>query len=173
MALVLPCLSGLTLVCGWFLFSASHPVWFELFALAIAAAHFAFAFRLPDAPAMYSVLYLTGQACLIWAALSAIDLAVTNNIDQASRGSVISQASSLFLAFYGIVALAYGIVRRSPLNRTLGLAILGLVTAKLYLWDVWFLVRFYRTTAFVILGIVLLTASYIYSRWRSRSAGGS
>ena len=84
-----------------------------------------------------------------------------------------NEAYSFLLGLYGLVMLIYGIARRSTIDRVLGLFLLGLVTAKLYLWDVWFLVRLYRMTAFVAQGILLLAASYIYSRWRSGTSADS
>lgn len=44
--------------------------------------------------------------------------------------------------------------------------LLALVIAKLYLWDVWQLTRVYLVTAFIALGVILLVASFIYSRFR-------
>ena len=43
----------------------------------------------------------------------------------------------------------------------------GLVVAKLYLYDVWLLVRIYRIAAFGALGALLLLTSYVYSRNRA------
>ena len=67
--------------------------------------------------------------------------------------------------------MSYGVLRRSSVNRVLGLVLLGFVIAKLYVWDIWFLTRFYRITAFLALGVLLLVASYIYSRFKLRASG--
>ena len=48
----------------------------------------------------------------------------------------------------------------------LGLALVVLVVAKLYLVDVWVLGRLFRITAFLALGVLLLALSYLYSRLR-------
>ena len=48
----------------------------------------------------------------------------------------------------------------------LGLALVALVIAKLYLLDVWVLGRLFRITAFLALGVLLLALSYLYSRLR-------
>ena len=85
----------------------------------------------------------------------------------ADRSSLTSALESVFLAGYGIAALAYGIARNTAPYRTLGLILLGMVIGKLYLWDIWQLDRFYRISAFVALGVLLLVASYLYSRFRS------
>ena len=77
---------------------------------------------------------------------------------------------SLLLALYGVLALTYGIMWKLLTDRWLGIILLCLVIAKLYLWDVWQLNRFYRISAFVLLGVLLLGASYIYSRFRSRAS---
>jgi uncharacterized membrane protein len=49
------------------------------------------------------------------------------------------------------------------------LGLLAAVIVKLYVYDVWLLTRFYRIGAFVALGVLLLAASYLYSRFKSRT----
>ena len=194
---LIPGISGLTVFAAWFLFSDHHPGWFAFFAFALAAVHFGFALRLRTSTATvenaplpsanggtespvqrtsrfdFNLLYLTGHACLILAVLRELELWISRAAAPPNRGSIISEIDSLFLGLYGVLALIYGMRRRSSLERALGLFLLGLLTAKLYLWDVWLLARFYRTTAFVALGVLLLAASYLYSRWKSRSSSDS
>jgi uncharacterized membrane protein len=64
--------------------------------------------------------------------------------------------------------ITLGIVRNGTLDRIVGLVLIAIVIAKLYLYDVWLLTRFYRISAFVALGVLLLAASYIYSRFRGK-----
>jgi uncharacterized membrane protein len=59
-----------------------------------------------------------------------------------------------------------GVVRRSALDRILGLGLFALVIVKLYLLDVWSLRRGFRITAFLALGGLLLLVSYLYSRFK-------
>jgi uncharacterized membrane protein len=80
------------------------------------------------------------------------------------QAGAVRELASLILGIYGTILLAYGLARTSALNRMLGLALIGIVIAKLYLMDVWVLARIYRITAFVGLGALLLVASYLYSR---------
>ena len=47
-----------------------------------------------------------------------------------------------------------------------GLFLIGVVVLKLYVFDVWQLGRFYRTLAFVALGVLLLSTSFLYSHFR-------
>jgi uncharacterized membrane protein len=54
------------------------------------------------------------------------------------------------------------------INRVLGLGLIGLVAGKLYLYDVWLLVRIYRIAAFAALGALLLITSYLYSHYREK-----
>jgi uncharacterized membrane protein len=59
-------------------------------------------------------------------------------------------------------------VRSLFADRALGLSLLALVTAKVYVWDVWQLANLYRILAFLALGVVLLAASWVYSKARTR-----
>ena len=77
-------------------------------------------------------------------------------------------ASSLLLAVYGLALMAQGMARNFRLHRVLGLGLFALVVVKLYLYDIWQLDRFYRILAFVVLGALLLSGSFLYSRYRHR-----
>ncbi len=56
---------------------------------------------------------------------------------------------------------------RTVVNRLSGLALLGVVVLKLYLYDVWQLTKLQRISAFVVLGVLLLSTSFLYSRFRA------
>ena len=80
-----------------------------------------------------------------------------------------STAISILLAAYAVLLVAIGVAAPSAIHRILGLALIGLVVVKLYLYDVWFLGLFYRMAAFAALGALLLAVSYLYSRSRERA----
>jgi len=78
-------------------------------------------------------------------------------------------ALSIAMALYAVVLVMLGVVRKTALDRVLGLGLLGLVVAKLYASDVWQLGRPFRIAAFLVLGAVLLLVSYVYSRRSDRA----
>ena len=84
------------------------------------------------------------------------------------RASLIAVALSILLAAYALALIAFGAVKASAFNRALGLILIGVVIVKLYAYDVWLLRTLYRTTAFVVLGVLLVASSYLYSRYRDR-----
>jgi len=143
-----------------------HPHLFVFFMVCLAAANFVLAAWFTQVVRIRSYAYVTGHAALLIALLRVVDLWARQNIVYADRSSFSSETGSVLLAVYGIATLAFGIAWSSAMNRSLGLVLLGLVVAKLYLYDVWLLTRFYRISAFVALGILLLAASYIYSRFK-------
>ena len=63
-----------------------------------------------------------------------------------------STGISILMAVYGVALVVAGVALRSTVNRILGLGLLALVIAKLYLLDVWSLSRGFRITAFLALG---------------------
>jgi uncharacterized membrane protein len=163
-AVLIPGIGAATLLAAAFLLDSHLTDRFALFAFALAAMHMIAASRRSDTPALNHALYLTGTGCLMFGTLAELHLWTSRNIAPEHRGSAMSELGSVFLGLYAIVTLSYGIARSSAINRSLGLFLLGLIMVKLYFWDVWFLDRFYRTTAFVSLGLLLLAASWIYSR---------
>ncbi len=169
--LPVPEVGALALLVAWMRLDSHHAGWVVLLSLLLATIHMTATRFAGKGSPLYSVLYLTGSGCLVIAGLRELELWTHQNLSAANRSNVASTLSSVLLGVYGILALAYGITRQSTVNRLLGLVLLGMVMAKLYLWDIWFLQRVYRTAAFVGLGVLLLVASGVYSRWRSPSSG--
>jgi uncharacterized membrane protein len=162
--ILIPCLAYVALIAAAVAFEPRHhPGWVVSFAFLLAALHFAAAPRFGNYP------YLTAHGVLLIGGMRLVALWAEAHAAPADRFSFGSALVSLLLGVYGSAMLALGMARSSLVNRTLGLALLGLLIAKLYLWDVWQLGTFYRVSAFVLLGILLLAASYFYSRFRSRA----
>lgn len=162
--LLAPVIGAETIVTAFTLSRLAVPDWFPILAIVLGLLHLAAAVRLRDARPTHDALLATGHAFLVAGLLREIVIQTGHFVPPVSRGAAESEAGSIFLAVYGIAALAWGIMRQTTLARTLGLALIGIVIAKLYLWDVWFLDRLYRMSAFGALGILLLAASWIYSR---------
>ena len=80
--------------------------------------------------------------------------------------SVESASISILIAGYAVALAAAGMATRTLVNRVFGLGLIGIVVAKLYLYDVWLLRLIYRVTAFAALGGLLLVMSFLYSRYR-------
>jgi uncharacterized membrane protein len=73
---------------------------------------------------------------------------------------------SILMALYAVMLVVLGVATRTSINRVLGLILMSLVVIKLYLSDVWELGFIFRIVAFLGLGVLLLTMSYLYSRFR-------
>ena len=162
---VLAALTGSeVIVAGFFLTPRERPGWFVLFALALATERFLAGAATSAKRTLRDAMYITGHCFAVLGVLREIVLWTERAFAGPARNGAQSEFGSLFLALYGISALAIGIARRSPPARGFGLALIAAVIIKLYLWDVWFLQRLYRMSAFGMLGILLLAASWIYSR---------
>jgi uncharacterized membrane protein len=153
-----------TIAAALFLTHGADADRFAVLCLAMGAIHFMAAAALRGNQRVRDALYATGHGFVAAGLLREVDLQVRRSVAEPGRSAAESEFGSLFLAIYGIGALAWGIARNSRMTRTIGLVLIGIVIAKLYLWDVWFLERLYRMTAFGGLGILLLAASWIYSR---------
>jgi uncharacterized membrane protein len=113
------------------------------------------------------IFYLGGHYVMLWAlGLEALGW-VARNVAPENLTSAQSAAISILMACYALLLIAAGVLYRSTIDRVVGLSLIGLVIAKLYLYDVWLLVRIYRIVAFGALGALLLLTSYVYSRNRT------
>ncbi|MFL6451625.1 MAG: DUF2339 domain-containing protein [Bryobacteraceae bacterium] len=91
---------------------------------------------------------------------------VTRNSAVSNRVSAETFSVSVLYGVYAVVLVGIGVVTRTAVNRLSGLVLIGFVIVKLYLFDVWQLDRAYRIAAFVALGILLISTSFLYSRYR-------
>jgi uncharacterized membrane protein len=167
--LLVPLIAAMTVFTAGYLFNAPHPGWFAVFCLCLAAMHFAGARKARDDARLTGFAFVAAHGCLLVALMRIVGTWAVHNSSPSERTSFVSALESLLLALYGIFGLIHGIMRKRLIDRWLGIFLLCLVIAKLYLWDVWQLDRFYRISAFVLLGVLLLSASYVYSRFRSRA----
>ena len=89
--------------------------------------------------------------------------------------SALAQHLSLSLLWtaYASGLIALGVSRESALLRWQALVLFGLVVVKVFIYDSSFLERFYRIVSFFILGLVLLTVSFLYQRKVARERSPS
>jgi uncharacterized membrane protein len=73
---------------------------------------------------------------------------------------------SVAWAVLGLVFVGVGLALDARSRRLQGVVVLGLVTAKVFLYDTQGLDTLARTLSFLVLGGILLVASYAYARWQ-------
>ena len=110
--------------------------------------------------------YVAGHFVMLWILGAEVVGWVERSFAPNEQWSVITVGVSILMALYALMLVSVGVVTRTALNRILGLGLMGIVVAKLYLSDVWQLGRVFRITAFLGLGVLLLLVSYLYSRFR-------
>jgi uncharacterized membrane protein len=119
------------------------------------------------APALdAAVAYIAGHGVLLFGLSLEIGGWVSRNVILENQSGVQIIAISVMLTIYAVGLVMIGVRTRAAIHRLLGLALVVLVIAKLYLVDVWVLGRLFRITAFLALGALLLALSYLYSRWK-------
>ena len=85
-------------------------------------------------------------------------------------------AMSVLWAVIGGIALAIGLAQRQFGVRAFGLAMLGLATSKVFLFDLATLDVAYRVLAFIGLGLLLLASAWVVFRlqpWAARTDAGA
>ena len=110
--------------------------------------------------------YVAGHVVMLWALTQEVVGWAARSTAAENRLSVETTSVSILYAIYAVVLVSLGVGTRTAINRILGLGLIGFVVLKLYLFDVWQLGRFYRTLAFVALGVLLLSTSFLYSHFR-------
>jgi uncharacterized membrane protein len=113
--------------------------------------------------------YITGHLVMLWGLVLEVLGWAQRNTSASNYQNLASATVSMLVAAYAVALVAFGVRRRAALDRALGLGLIVLVVAKLYLYDVWRMSRgMYRFAAFAGLGIFLLITSYLYSRYRGQ-----
>jgi hypothetical protein len=110
--------------------------------------------------------YFAGHIVLLWGLCLEIFGWTARSTDLDSRLSMETIAVSILFGVYAVILVSVGVATRTVINRLAGLGLIGVVILKLYLFDVWQLSRPYQISAFVILGILLLSTSFLYSHFR-------
>jgi uncharacterized membrane protein len=82
-------------------------------------------------------------------------------------------ALSILWTVFASALLVLGVQKKSALLRWQGLALFGLVVAKVFLYDLSFLERAYRIFSFFVLGAVLMGVSFLYERKLQRERESS
>jgi len=77
---------------------------------------------------------------------------------------------SVIWTVYGGGMLMAGIWRRRFLLRVMALVLLSVTILKVFLRDLAALDKIYRIISFIVLGLILLAVSYLYQRYRQRTA---
>lgn len=165
---LLPCNAFWALLSTRILTREQNSEWLAIFALALAIVHFGAAFVIKGDRRLHTMLYVIGHACVLDAVIRELYTWAAHNLEPMARSSFLSESVSVFLALYALAMIVSGVARAFGTDRVIGLVVIGFVIAKLYLYDVWLLSRFYRISAFVALGTLLLIASYVYSRFRDK-----
>jgi hypothetical protein len=137
---------------------------FLTFAVSTIALWLAARFLAPATDA--AVAYIAGHAVLLFGLSLEIGGWVVRNVAPENQSGIQIIAISVMLTIYAVILVVIGVKTQAAIHRLLGLALVVLVVAKLYLVDVWVLGRLFRITAFLALGILLLALSYLYSRLR-------
>ena len=75
--------------------------------------------------------------------------------------------------FYSIILMVIGIWRRQQTIRISSIVLFGLSVLKIFIYDLSFLETPYRIISFLILGILLLSVSYLYNRYKDVILGES
>jgi hypothetical protein len=69
---------------------------------------------------------------------------------------------------YGFGMVGLGFAFRERVARLVGLGMLSCCTLKLFLWDLRGLQGLSRVASFIVLGVVLITVSFVYTRFKDR-----
>ena len=140
----------------------------RFFTFALAAVCMWLAAKWVSQPApLRLIYYIAGHLAMLWTITQEVLRWAGRIAAPENRVSVETISVSILYALYAVVFVSLGVATRSAINRIAGLFLIGVVVLKLYLFDVWQLGRFYRTLAFVALGVLLLSTSFLYSHFRS------
>jgi len=71
---------------------------------------------------------------------------------------------TLAWALFGMGTLAFGLIKENKTARYIGIALVGVATAKLFLSDIWQLATLYRVIALIGMAVILIVASLFYQK---------
>lgn len=75
---------------------------------------------------------------------------------------------SIVWAFYSIILIAIGIIKRYKPIRLMALMLFGITTLKVFFMDLSYLQGFPRILSFIVLGLLLLGAGFLYNKYKDK-----
>ncbi|MBI4013285.1 MAG: DUF2339 domain-containing protein, partial [Candidatus Rokubacteria bacterium] len=147
-------LSGLALVALYAWYAWMAPLWpFRAEATAL---------RLRRLAAAAAALFL------LWHASAEVGLLPLTGLPRGEAAKLRNMGLSILWTLYAFAAMAVGMRRHVAAFRIGAIALFGLTVAKVFLVDLSELDAIYRILSFLVLGAVLLAASFLYARYRAR-----
>jgi len=136
-------------------------------AMLLVAARSARTWPLANGPAgLETAGWITAVAAASRLLTAAVALAPAASDLEAQRIALVSLSVLWGAAGLGLVLA--GLIGRSAHRRHLGLAVLGLTVAKVFLFDLASAPTVLRIVAFLVTGLALLAGAYLYARYRER-----
>ncbi|CAN5557697.1 hypothetical protein BH10BAC6_BH10BAC6_18670 [soil metagenome] len=123
-------------------------------------------------PVVLVVSFMMCSEEVIWPFLHWID-AARGNADMA-YDDMVDLWNGLHLALscawiaYAAVIVAIGFVKRIKVARLAGIGVLGVAVLKVFLYDLSNLQTPFRIISFIVLGLILFGASFLYARFKDR-----
>lgn len=77
-------------------------------------------------------------------------------------------ALSILLGLYALGLIVVGIIRSQQYSRILGIVLFGITLLKLFFYDIADMGTIAKTLVMIILGVLLLIASYLYNRFKDK-----
>lgn len=110
---------------------------------------------------------------LLWHLSAEVVLAPLPGVAPGAMTMARHMALSILWTVYAFVAIGVGIHRRLAALRFGAMALFGVVVVKVFLLDLARLDAGYRILSFLVLGAVLIVASFMYTRFRDRISTGA
>jgi len=119
-------------------------------------------------PFLWSQILIYAPLSLFFATLSAQLIGFLHSVE-ADRGTLHHALSALWLGL-GTLSILLGILWRQVPLRLFGLVVYGLALLKILLADITYLDTLQKTFVFLLLGVLLITSSFAYRRFRNQLA---
>ena len=137
---------------------SAYPFWPNALGLLLPLVAQRMARQTESRPARIAPPY---QAALIIAGILGLWLLLGKMVAASHQGFFLTVSWSIFAA----LVLVAGFMLKERTYRLLGLGILGVAVARIFFVDVWQLDTIYRILSFLILGVLLLAAGFLYNRF--------
>jgi uncharacterized membrane protein YcaP (DUF421 family) len=113
------------------------------------------------------------QEFAIFSVLGLLSLFVITNVEVSSLFYTYANflrfvAVSTLWALFGIVLMFFGLKRDNPFIRKTSIAIFAITIGKVFFFDIAEMSASYKFISFIILGIILIFASYLYRQFKQQ-----
>lgn len=115
-----------------------------------------------------ALFFIGANIFFLWILTSEVGCYLITHQAEAATPKYRGIVYSMIWGVHATVLLVFGLIKKNMASRLLALVLFGIVLVKIFAYDIWAFNQAIRILGFVFLGILLLLAGFLYTKFKKR-----